>query len=66
MTYIYDDFRFGNSNGDGPRFAHGPVFFSKKMKVTYIYDVFRILFLEEEEAPERMGVGGEVNLPPPL
>ena len=37
--------------------------FKQILESTHIYDVFRIIFLSEKEAPERRGVGW-VNSPP--
>ena len=54
MTYFYEDFRVGNSNGRGG-ICFWPRVFQQKLKSTHIYDGFRIFLLGEKEAPEQEG-----------
>ena len=65
MTYIVEDFRIGNSESEGGGVCAPSRVFQQKLKMIYIYDVFRILFLEEEEAPERRGGRGGGKPPSP-
>ena len=63
MTYIYKVFRVGKSESEGRAILTRPRVFQQKLKVTYFYDVFRILLFGVQEALEKGGVGG---VSPPL